>query len=184
MNDSLQRRAAVRVILPDIRQLLIDMLQRDRNGIIPLKRQPACNHFKHRNAEGIDIAFFVHITAPRLFRRKIMDRARGICRCRHGCRGRGSCNAEIRYFYHAICPHKDILGLDIPMYNMPFMRLRKRGRNLYCHIDGRAGVKRSFFLYRLFQRIPMNIFHNNKVYIIVRPNIIYPHDIWVGKLCR
>ena len=179
-DDPLQRARTVRVILADIRQLVIDMHQCNADGIVALKRQYACNHFKHRDTQRIDIAFFIHIAASCLLRGEIMHRACRICRCCHGGCGCRSGNTKIRHLYHAVCPYQNILGLDISMYDVRLMRLTQRRGNLNCHIDSRTGIKGCFFLDCLLQCIPVDVFINDIINISVLAHIIRSYDIRMG----
>ena len=182
-DDAFQGRCAVGVILTDVRQFLIDMFQRNGNGIVSLERQYTCNHFKHGNAQRVNVTLFIHIAASSLFWRKIMYRS---CRIGWGCHGCGTGstgNAEVCYLYHTVCPHQNVLGLDVPMYDMGFVCLRKGRCNLNGYINGGTGIKRRFLPNGCFQRIPMNVFHNDIVDLPLLANIIHTDNVGVRKSC-
>ena len=182
-DDAFQGRCTVWIILTDIRQFLIDMFQCNGNRIVALKRQYAGNHFKHSDTQRIDIALFIHIAASCLFWRKIMYRTCCIgCGC-HGCGTGSTGNAEVCYLYYAVCSHQNVLGFDVPMYDMCFVCLRKGRCDLDGYINGGTGIERCFLSNGCFQRIPMNVFHNDIVDISIFAYIIHTDNVRVRKSC-
>ena len=159
------------------------MHQGNRYRVVALERQNTCDHFKHGDTQRVNITLFIHIAASRLFRGEIMDRTSRIgCCCHSGCSCRSG-NTEVCYLQHTVCAHQNVLGFDISMYNVRFMSLTQRRCDLNCHIDGRTGIERRFFLDRLFQCIPVDIFVYDIVYIAVFANIICSYDIGMGQSC-
>ena len=101
--------------------------------------------------------------------------------CRIDC----SCDAKVSHFHLTGFSQKNVMRLNVAMNNTILMGCFKCAAdfnsNTYSHIDRYTAV----ILNILFKGHPFDILHNNIMYSLIIPNIIYPHNIRMCKFpCR
>ena len=105
------------------------MLERYAHCGVAVKRYVARYHFIHCNTDRIDITLLIHHASARLLRRRIMHRTH-YARADRLCGRRRAGNAEICHFNFAIFGNDNILGFNIPVYDMLVMGSLKSGHHL------------------------------------------------------
>ena len=157
------------------------MLDGDGNCCFPVKGHPACQHFKKRNSQRINIALFIAVAAPRLLRGSIMYTSHYVRG--NGIAGRCLCNTEIRYLYLAVLGNNDILGFDVPVDNMIVMGSLDSHADLNCNADSLLIGKARLFFNIFFQGNPFHQFHDNIINAVFLTDIVYIDNIWMHQSC-
>src|SRR5699024_7762879 len=131
---------------------------------------------------GIDIALKVAVSSPYLLRRTIMHRphcigADGIGRSHSG-------DSEICYLYLSIRRNDNVLGLNIPVYNVSIMSSLQTHGNLNGNTGSFLYSQPSFFGNILLQSNAFYQLHNNIVNALILPYVKNVYYIGMGKPCR
>ena len=113
-----------------------------------------------------------------------MDRSHHIAIIGHGCRSDRSGDSKVSDFHPAIRSHKDIMRLNIAMYQMIRVGVRQSTGNLPSNPQGQIHRKRPFALNESLQRLARNVFHDDVMTVFVFPHIIDTDDIRMGKAGR
>ena len=129
----LQAYRYVRGIDPRRDDVLLEMLYGHDHRRLTVEGHPARHHLIHHDTQRIDITLRIAVAASGLLRGGIVYRAHGICRIR--IRRDRFRDAEIRHLYLAVPGDDDILGLDIPMYDLIVVSHLQTG----CHLNGDTG---------------------------------------------
>ena len=171
--------------VPQIRHRVLNMLDRDCHGGIPIKRNTSCQHLKHGDTHRINIALLIRKSTSGLLRRSIVDRTHYIRSDRVA--GRCFGNAKIRHLHLTLFGYHDVLRLDIPMYNVVIVRRLNAHGNLYCNTDGFLGRQPYFLFDIFFECDALHQLHHDIMNAIFLPDIVYIHDIGMhesrGSLC-
>ena len=135
-----------RNIVPWRRHLLLNMFDGNGHRGFPVKRHPSGQHFKHCNAQRVDIALFVGIAASGLLRGCVMDTSHDIGG--NGIAGSRLCNTEIRHLYFPFLGNNDVLRFNVPVYDVVVV-----GRfYTHAHLNGNAHClfyRESCFLFNI-----------------------------------
>ncbi len=142
---------------------------------LPVKGNPSGQHFKHRNAQRIDIAFFIAVAAPGLLGGSIMYGTHNIGG--NGIAGSCFCNTEIRYLHLSFFGYNYVLGFDIPVYNMIVMRCFNAHGNLDSDANRFFYGKSCLSFNIFFQGNAFHQLHDNEVDIVFFPYIVNIDDI-------
>ena len=114
--------------------LFLQMLNRNGNGSIPIKRNTAGHHLIHHDTKGIDIAAVIHKAISGLLRRSIVNGSHHIGADGIG-RGR-SCDTEVGNLHLSFCGNNDILRFDVSMNDILVMSRLNSSCHLNCNADG------------------------------------------------
>ena len=155
------------------------MLHRHHHGGFAVEGHPSGHHLIHDDTQGIDVALGVAVTASGLLRGSIMHGTHGVRSIRIG--GNGFCDAEIRHLHLALPGNNDILGLNVPMYNLIVVgNLQARS-----HLNGDAGRlfdgQPALFLDISLEGDALHQFHDDIENILLVAHVIDIDDIRVGQ---
>ena len=178
-NDLVYTVRNIRVQFPGRGHRFLDMLDRDRDSRIPVKRDFAGKHLIQRYAQRIDVALFIAEAASRLFGRSIMNRAHHIRGDRvTGCR---LSDTKIRDLNLSLTGNDDVLGLNIPVNDVVAVR------RLQSHGDLQRDRNRLFVAETAslrdiaLERDPVHELHDNIINPFFLADVIDVYDIGMHK---
>ena len=164
------------------RHRFLNVLDRDRDRRITVKRHLSGQHFIERNAQRINIALLVAETSARLFRGSVMDRPHDIGgdRITGGRLG----DSEISDLHLALAGDDDVLGLDVPVYDMVPVRRFKAHRDLQSDRHSFFIAQTSPLRYIILERDSVHKFHYDVVDSLLFAYIVNIDDIGMHEACR
>ena len=157
------------------------MLQGNGYRCIALEGQAAGDHLVHHHTQGIQVGAVVHITAPGLLGRHIMDRTDGLTLAVGVFPGGKMGDAEIGHLYGAVPQQHDVLGLDIPVDDVMVVGMLQSA----CDLSG----KNSHFLGRqaapaaevFLQGDAVDQLHDDVIHVSRPGNVINIDNIGMGQ---
>ena len=179
LNNLIDRYRNLGIKLSYGNRLSLNMQKCDRYRIISRERHLTAQHLVQRYAKRIDIAALVAVSAPRLFRRQIMNRSHGIGgQSIRGCR---LGDTEICYLNLAIPGYDNILRLNIAVNDMSIVRRFHSLRNLNCNSYRFLHLQPALSFDELLERNSLHKLHNDVIQAVILSYVIYVHNIRMRK---
>ncbi|MPM92869.1 hypothetical protein SDC9_140005 [bioreactor metagenome] len=156
------------------------MLDRHRDGGVPLKRQAVCKHLIEHHACGIDVGTGVGSVAAGLLRGDIVNGTKGLLRQRLSGVLKAR-DAEIGHLHTAVPQNHDILRLDVPVDDAPAVGVGKAPHDLGDEVQRLPPVQLSPFLHVLLQGDAVDELHDDIFHVVALGHIVHRDDIGVGQ---
>ena len=177
--DVLQSLRDLRIDLPRMLRLRLQLHYRDGNRVIGFKGQLTGEHLIEHDTDGINIRLFVRDFAACLLGTDIMHRTDRFVRCagQPRIRSRKTCNAEIRHFDGAIRKQHNILRLDVAMYDSFVMGVLQGAQDLHGEMHRFFPTNILLLVDVLLERNTVDVFHHDILQPFTEADIIHLHNI-------
>ena len=158
----------------------VDVLNGHRHRGFSVIGRAAGHHFVHDNAQRIDIAAVVRMTALGLLRGNVMYTAQSLL-------GQGVAlahnpgNAEVHDLHAAVFQHHHIVRLDVPVDDAPAVGVFQSLGDLHGKVEGFLPVENPLLFHVLLQGNAVNQFHDNVVCLIGTGNVIDLHNVGMAQ---
>ena len=157
------------------------MLYGHRHRSLSLKGKPSGEHLIKYHTGGIQVGTAVDMTAPRLLRGDIVDRAQRLL----GQRSLGGAghpgDAKICNLYAPVPENHDILRLDVPMDDSPAVGMAEGPDDLGNKMECLPPTQRSTPLFHvLLEGHAVHQFHDNIVQFIRPADVLNGYNVYMG----
>ena len=171
----------IRVPAPGQAGNLLDVLDGHCHRRLRLEGQPSGEHFVEHHAHRVEVRPIVGNVALGLLGAYVMHRADGLVG--HGVHSAAGkpCNAEIGHLDGAVLEQHNVLGFDIPVNDPVVVGMLQGAQDLDGEVHGFLPIQYAFMLDIFFEGDAVNILHDDVVHPIGEVDIVYPHDVGVGK---